>query len=481
MRFINIHKNFIIFGAGYLGETCCMFLKSNNRNILFFVDNDSSKWGKEFKGVSIKQPIDIKKTNPNDTIIIIASAQYEREIEDQLMYTGIYLKYQCIRWKDFGMMEIKPYYVQEDKSIHDDYPDTNGCGEILYDFQIFSMQNNGGISRYFAELIKRVAKNSNVDFFEGYNKNNNTLIREKNIFNRYYKKNLNNISLYKEILNCSLLHSFVGNRKYKVYHPTYYRDYGLENSKACIITVHDMIYELYNLDQRTILEKKNMIYKSDGIIVVSENTKSDLINLYNINEDKIQVIYEANSLSTVVTEPRIIKEPYILYVGNRDGYKNMETLLYAFARSRYKKDLSLVFFSGGELTQNEKHLLVHLKVEKRVKYMSGNDDILANLYKYAEVFVYPSLYEGFGLPVLEAMHYGTPVIVSDKASLPEVAGDAAVYFNPISVDELEECINSLLDDREQRERIKQAGILQEKKFSWDKCADEHIKFYQKFY
>ena len=156
-------------------------------------------------------------------------------------------------------------------------------------------------------------------------------------------------------------------------------------------------------------------------------------------------------------------------------------MLYAFARSRYKKDLSLVFFSGGELTQNEKHLLVHLKVEKRVKYMSGNDDILANLYKYAEVFVYPSLYEGFGLPVLEAMHYGTPVIVSDKASLPEVAGDAAVYFNPISVDELEECINSLLDDREQRERIKQAGILQEKKFSWDKCADEHIKFYQKFY
>ena len=140
----------------------------------------------------------------------------------------------------------------------------------------------------------------------------------------------------------------------------------------------------------------------------------------------------------------------------------------------------MVFFSGGKFSDREKQIHAELGIENNVEQLSGDDAVLANLYKYAELFVYPSLYEGFGLPILEAMHYGTPVITAESSSLPEVGGDAAAYFTPDSADELTECMDRLLDDREQRKKMGQAGILREKMFSWDKSAREHMKLYGQF-
>lgn len=477
----DMEKNFIIFGAGKKGKECYEFLKQKNRQIAFFVDNDTAKWGKSIEGLLIRQPADINKMDPAKTVIVIACARGEREIERQMVDMGIYLRYNWIRFFDLYMKEIKPCYFEQDKIINNEYSGTKGCEELLYDFQIFARQKNGGVSRYFHEIISRVAKKCSVDLYEGFNNNNNSLFDQKEILNRYYRGDYEGIREGRNILNSSLLHSFVKNRKYKVYHPTYYYDYGLDSSKACIITVHDMIHELYKLDQKIILEKKNMIAKADGIIAVSENTKKDLIDIYNVDEKKIRVIYHANSLAVNITTPRIVKEPYILYVGKRDRYKNANTLLYAFARSRYRKDLKIVFFSAEGFSDQEKQFFSELKIENRIEHISGDDVILANLYYYAEIFVYPSLYEGFGIPVLEAMHYGTPVILSNTSSLPEVGGDAAEYFTPDSADALAECMDKLLDDEEKRKKMGQAGRSREKMFSWDKSAEEHMKYYRQFF
>lgn len=477
----DFRKNFIIFGAGRKGKECYALLKQQNRHISFFTDNDAAKWGNDIDGIPIRRPVDIKKSDPRNTLIVIACEGGEQAIRRQLICMGIYVEYSCTSFLELCMLEMKPYYLEQDRIIQSSYPNTKECEKLLYDFQIFAEHKNGGVSRYFHEIIRRIAMRCNVDLFEGLNESDNSLIHQKGSFNRYYRRDGEGIWECRNILNCSLFHSFVKNRKYKIYHPTYYHDYELDNSGACIITVYDMIHELYQMHQNTISEKKNMIFKADGIIAISENTKKDLINIYNVDEKKIKVIYLANSLAMNVTSPRIVKEPYILYVGNRGGYKNAETLLYAFAGSRYKKNLKIVFFSGGAFSDREKQIITELKLENDIEQLFGDDVVLANLYKYAEIFVYPSLYEGFGLPILEAMHYGTPVITSDSSSLPEVGGDAAVYFTPDSADELAECMDRLLDDKEQRRKMGQAGMLWEKMFSWDKCAEEHMKLYEQFF
>lgn len=476
-----LSKNFIIFGAGHKGKQCYAFLKQDKRQVSFFVDNDKVKWGSDIDGIPVRCPMDIEKADPRNTVIVIASAKGEQEIIYQMVCMGIYVRYSCTSFLELCMLRIKPYYLEQNRNIQSGYPARKGCEELLYDFQTFAEQKNGGISRYFHEIISRAAMRYSVDLFEGLNENDNSLIQEEGSFNRYYRRDGENIWECQNILNCSLFHSFVKNKKYKVYHPTYYHDYELDNFQACIITVHDMIHELYQMDQRMISEKKNMISKADGIVAVSENTKRDLVNLYNVDDRKIKVVYHANSLTYDVTVPRIILEPYILYVGNRSGYKNAEILLRAFAKSRYRNDLKVVFFSGGEFSEKEKQFFVNLKLEGNVAQLSGDDAVLANLYKYAEIFVYPSLYEGFGLPILEAMHYGTPVITSNSSSLPEVGGEAAVYFTPDSADELAECMDRLLGDKEQRRKLGQAGMLRERMFSWDRSAEEHMKFYEHFF
>jgi len=480
MKDVDMKKNFIIFGAGKKGKECYAFLKKNNKQTVFFVDNDIAKWGESIDGLPIRQPVDIKKADPESTIIVIACAGREQEIEHQMMDMGIYIKYNCIRLLDLYIREIQPYYLEQDKILQNDDLDIGGSGELLYDFQIFAEQKNGGISRYFHEIISRIATRCSVELFEGFNNNDNSLFSDNKLLNRYYMRDYEGNKECRNILNSSLFYSFVKKRKYKIYHPTYYHDYGVDCYKACIITVHDMIHELYMQNQKMIIEKKNMISKADGIIAVSENTKKDLINIYNVDEKKIKVVYHANSLSVNVTSPRMIKEPYILYVGKRNGYKNAKILLQAFARCRHMNDLKIIFFSPEGFSDKEKQFFSVLKLERHIEHISGSDVVLANLYKYAEIFVYPSLYEGFGIPILEAMHYGTPVISSNSSSLPEVGGNAAAYFTPDSADDLAECMDKILDDEERRVRMGQAGMLREKMFSWDKSAEEHMKYYRQF-
>ena len=350
---------------------------------------------------------------------------------------------------------------------------------ILYDHQIFAAQKYGGISRYFYEIIKRIACNNNVYVYEGYHINEYGL---KNIEEmKYYQGRKRPAVKYTgwifRYLNKYSLNKFIHDLLIDIYHPTYYEDFDINKGKK-VVTVYDMIHELYYQNDITVNKKKNLIEKADGIIAISESTKNDLINILNVRPEKIKVIYLANSLEVQDNGNRLMPEPYVLYVGNRGGYKNFENYLKAIALSKYKNDITIVSFGGGNFTEEEKTLINGLKLESKIKLFSGDDKILANLYKYAEAFVYPSKYEGFGLPPLEAMQYGTPVIASNSSSIPEVVGEAGIYFNPEDIEDMSFKIDNVLENFELRKELSKKGFEREKLFSWDKCANETVDFYR---
>ena len=351
---------------------------------------------------------------------------------------------------------------------------------VLYDYQIFSLQRYGGISRYFYELIKRIAKTEEVSLFEGVHINDYPI--EKETYHGYWGyRALNPIPhtgmgrLY-NFVNRKVFSRYASSDNSDVYHATYYEYHNNPNAKL-IVTVYDMIHELFKLDEKTIQQKKYILQRADGIIAISEHTKKDLIEILGIDARKIRVIYLANSLKEKVNSERLFKRPYLLYVGNRGSYKNFAVFIQAAMKVQTDYLIECVCFGGQSFNAADKALISKAGLTDKVHYMAGPDSVLANLYKYAECFVYPSLYEGFGLPPLEAMHYGTPVIASNASCIPEVVGDAGLYFTPTEVDELYSRIVQVLNDRLLREDLRVKGYKKESEFSWDRCARETMEFY----
>jgi len=339
--------------------------------------------------------------------------------------------------------------------------------KVLYDSTIFYLQKYGGISRYFSELIKCVA---------GYNDASVGIFKGPNILPYRFSK-LNNILLDYRLLR----------HKYDIYHPTYY-SYLIKRRKGIktVITVYDMIHELYSSEFKILNNdidiKKNSILNADHIICISMTTKKDLMKIYNIKDEDISVIYLGISLNNHGLAPLVFKKPqkpYILYVGKRSYYKNFNILLNAFNVLDLKKDFDLVCFGGGEFSKEEMLEFGRLKLENSIMYIEGHDELLREYYKNAGFFVYPSLYEGFGFPVLEAMSNDCMVIASNAGSIPEIAGDAAMFFSPDKVDELCSCVKQVINNSHIRDEYIKMGREKIKLFSWDKTTQETYNTYKK--
>lgn len=256
-----------------------------------------------------------------------------------------------------------------------------------------------------------------------------------------------------------------------------------------VVTIHDLSHfyfpneflkkDLYKLTNWT----KYSVRKARKIIAVSENTKQDLIKFYDLPEDKIRVIYNGyeKSLhlppSTVHRHPELVSGSYILYVGTLQPRKNVPTLIRAFDKfSKIHKDYKLVITGKkGWLFDEIFELVRELGLENKIIFTDYvNDNKLAELYKDAFCLVFPSFYEGFGIPILEAMGNSCPVISSNASSLPEVGGDACLYFNPNNDDELVEKLKELIN-LEKRNSLIKKGLARIKLFSWKKCADETLE------
>jgi glycosyltransferase involved in cell wall biosynthesis len=360
---------------------------------------------------------------------------------------------------------------------------------VLFDHQTFLLQRHGGISRYFFELITRLVAqpDARIDVFMGIHINDCGMNAYRDRFGRFFglrRPELPHLLTASLMLDGFLFSLFARKSQPDIYHPTYFYNLVPELKAKRIVTVYDMIYELYpgdySPDDVTASNKKEAVRRADGVICISESTKNDLLNFIPIPEERVRVIHLANSLTLVVDSPPVIQSPYVLFVGKRGGYKNFDRLLVAYAHSsRVRDDYRLICFGGGPFQPAEIERMKALAIEGRIEFVGGSDRLLANLYTFASLLVYPSLHEGFGMPPLEAMHYGCPVIVSKTSSMPEIVGEAGVYVDPNSEEQFITAMEEVLYKTDVRSAIIRAGHQREDLFSWDRCARETIAFYRR--
>jgi len=260
-----------------------------------------------------------------------------------------------------------------------------------------------------------------------------------------------------------------------------------------VVTIHDLSYFYYPQEflKEDLHKLKNWtkysLNNATHVIGVSNNTKDDIEKFYSISKDKVTVIYngfnEKKKSKATHNEIRatnieeIISNNYFLYVGTIQPRKNIEKLIEAFDEFiKEKPDYKLVIVGKkGWLYEKIFAKVTELQLEKHIiftGYLLDSD--LGTLYQHAQSFVLPSLYEGFGIPLLEAMSFGCPIISSNTASLPEIGGDACLYFNPNDTMDMRDKINTIVSDTDLRKELIERGKQRVKKFSWDKCGSETL-------
>ena len=361
--------------------------------------------------------------------------------------------------------------------------------KVLYDHQIFSTQIFGGISRYFQELSSQIAlyKNVKIEFALKISNNfylDNDCIKFYPFLKNYHFRG--KVRLIYFINKIYTIYKLV-RRDFDVFHPTYYDTYFLKfiGNRKLVLTVYDMIHEKFpenfsELD-KTSENKKLLATKAYRIIAISESTKQDLIEIFDINPLKIEVIYLANSLQLDKNAENKIKLPkeYILYVGSRGGYKNFMTFLSSVTKIlNSDNNLHLVCAGGGKFDDKENTYISNNNLENKLLQFNIDDKTLSYFYSNAKAFIFPSLYEGFGIPVLEAFACGCPLICSNTSSLPEIASDAAVYFDPSDEKSIETAVFNVLNHQELSASMIEKGYIRLKFFSWEKTAQLTEKIYQ---
>jgi glycosyltransferase involved in cell wall biosynthesis len=361
---------------------------------------------------------------------------------------------------------------------------------IAFDSQIFRMQQNGGISKYFVKLIdalKELEKDIEITTVSGITPNEHLLdsdINYKGIAFNSLKRQLlvNRFYNFSETINTFIEKKALSNPSIDIIHQTYNGyELFLPNNVKTVITIHDLIYEKFpsNFSDADdyLAKKKDSIDAASHIICVSKNTQLDLMNYYNVDINKTSVVHHGvDSFEPQLN--RIIDEDYILFVGKREGYKNFDNVLKAYASSSLKNRTKLICFGSHAFNKEELDLISILQISDQVIYKKGNDLDLVNLYQYAVFFVYSSIYEGFGLPVLEAMANNCPVICSNSSSLPEVTNGCALSINIQNSEELKQAMDTLFGDKELRNNLVILGKQNVKQFTWQATALKTLKVYQ---
>jgi glycosyltransferase involved in cell wall biosynthesis len=366
---------------------------------------------------------------------------------------------------------------------------SKGRLHIDYDHQIFAMQKFGGISRYVFELARRVA---HADGFSA------SIIAPLHV-NAYlcdggaHVRGIRVPQMARSGSAIKALSAELSSVRYlfaarpDIVHETYYSARRIA-PRGCptVVTVHDMIHEkfpqYFHADDQTSARKRKAIARADHVICVSHSTRRDLLALCDVAPEKTSVVHHgvgiavANTLSASVTGSR----PYILYVGERGGYKNFTALLTAYASStELRRSVALFAFGGGGFQPHEKELIRRLSLDDTaVRQVSGGDDVLASLYRHAVMLVYPSLYEGFGIPLLEAMSLDCPVVCGDKSSIPEVVGDAALVCDSSDIDALRTSMDIVARSADTREGLISRGRSRIQLFAWERCAAETMEVYK---
>jgi glycosyltransferase involved in cell wall biosynthesis len=334
---------------------------------------------------------------------------------------------------------------------------------ILFNGAAFSMQEHGGVSRYFCRLLENLHGIQQLNIKLSLLVSNNLHLKEMGFTGSRYHSFLPNLDIRGKKyairtinkLDCMLrmLHD-----SFDIFHPTYYDPYFLAfiGNKPFVLTVFDMIHELFPhsfLDHKVDKYKDECIKRAAKIIAISQKTKDDIIRLKNVDPSRIAVIHLGPTFDQMRNDGYAIElklpERYLLFVGTRTAYKNFDILIRASKELTAKcKDLHVVCAGGGPFRQTEEEKMLRLGVRTRFVHIAvKNDYVLASLYRNAAAFVFPSLYEGFGLPILESFSCGCPIVLSNASCFPEIAEDAAIYFDPADEQDLVESIFQALLDK----------------------------------
>ena len=247
--------------------------------------------------------------------------------------------------------------------------------------------------------------------------------------------------------------------------------------------IHERFPENFSPADPTRREKAMAVARADHVICVSEQTRKDLIDILGVSAGKTSVVHLGFALTNgprPAEKRPPLEQPYVLFVGSRGGYKNFSQLLLAYAASpALHEQVRLVCFGGGAFRPEELDAIAKTGLDpSKVIQMAGGDDVLANCYRHARAFIYPSRYEGFGIPPLEAMSFDCPVACSNVSSIPEVVGDAAEMFDPDSVDAMARAVERVVNDDDRRRSLIALGRERLKKFSWAACAKETLNVYR---
>ncbi len=368
--------------------------------------------------------------------------------------------------------------------------------KVIVDCVMYGLQPHGGVPRVFNEILPRICDLDNslrmqllqtLPLRQPLPSHPRISSRKIPIPDHYLRPH----SLWKPLIPWAerlVEKVYIGRGKEHIWHSTYFSLPQNWKGKS-VVTVHDMIYEkfpeLSNFpDRDKILErKKRTIEAADAIIAISENTKKDLVEFYDIDEAKITVIYNAASqiFQKLETEENPWEspslKPFIMYLGFRQAYKNFMFLLKTYAEWPRRHDVNLLVV-GKPWSSNELRVIDQLKINDSVFLLQNvSDTTLCRIYNRAAAFVFPSIYEGFGIPLLEAMACRCPLIASRIPTTLEVAKECPIYFDPYNKDELMFALDFAIDNGRNFSGV-QYGLERFKEFNWDKTAEQTLEIYK---
>jgi glycosyltransferase involved in cell wall biosynthesis len=366
---------------------------------------------------------------------------------------------------------------------------------VLFDHQIFSYQKFGGASRYFCELMNEFDRMGEPQFDLGVAASPNEYLAQTRYlagkrlvqsgvpaFLKTYLRN--------EVCTARLARS----RPHDVMHATFYDPGALRHLRGAklVVTVLDMIPErfpeffevtgLYGrfVTRRWIEGKRELCLRADKILAISEQTKLDLVERFSIDPAQIIVTHLGNRLQPTpgAVRPQGFPERYLLFVGTRNTYKNFAFFLDA-AQPVLADDptLGIVCVGGGAFHAAEKAHLKTLGIESRVLQRGVADHELSACYQHALAFVFPSLYEGFGIPILEAFACACPALLAQASCFPEIAADAALYFDPADPPSLRAALRRLIGDAALAAVLRAKGLARAAAFTWEATALRTLQAY----
>lgn len=351
---------------------------------------------------------------------------------------------------------------------------------VVFDHQCFQDQAEGGVSRYVTSLVTALRGQSGVDVagWAGLHQGRAPEFFGGRRTDGRWLEGMGVVSRLTRFANTVGFAAWAHGSAGEVYHATYYRCPRVPSRMARVVTAHDCIHERFpGTGGNEAVLKREAFAQADHIICISECTREDVMRFYGIPEEKLSVVYHGAGygprLDMSAAGAMRVSRPYVLYVGTRGGYKNFEVLRRLWASDQGLRAACDLICLGGERDE----LTVGIPGLRHIVRVSDTE--LLAWYKGAVALVYPSKYEGFGLPVLEAMSAGCPVLTTRCGAIPEVAGGAACYCDPDDSREWGEAIGRLLTRGGERAEWTAKGLVQARMFSWARCAESTVQVYVK--